>query len=400
MVAVNKIDKEGADPNRVRGELAQQGLTPADWGGDTEFCDVSAKTREGLDRLLDDIVTIAEIQELKANPAAEASGAVIESRLDPGRGPVVSLLVQRGTLHVGDALVAGAHWGRVRAMHDYRGERMKQALPGRAGRGARASTACPRPVSTSTRSTTSGGRASWRASAPTASRPRRSHGARACSDLARGRLRPRPGGRDHRAQPDRQGRRRRLPGGDRGRDREAAPRPGVGQRDPRRCRRDQRVRRDARLGLRRDHHGLQRPPGAGRAPGRRARGRRDPHLLRDLPGDRGAAGGDGGHAGARGGGVDGRPPRGPADLQGLAGRARSPAATSPSGTVRRGAAVRLVRDGRIVYDGRIGSLRRFKDDVREVQAGFECGIVLENFADVKEGDVLEVYETQQIDRQL
>ena len=102
MVAVNKIDKEGADPNRVRGELAQQGLTPADWGGDTEFVDVSAKTHQNLDDLLETIVTLAEIQELKANPNAPACGFVIESRLDPGRGPVVTLLVQRGRMKVGD----------------------------------------------------------------------------------------------------------------------------------------------------------------------------------------------------------------------------------------------------------------------------------------------------------
>ena len=130
MVAVNKIDKEGADPNRVRGELAQQGLTPADWGGDTEFCDVSAKTRQNLDELLETVITLADIQELKANPDAEASGTVIESRLDPGRGAVVSVLIGRGTLSVGDALVAGAHSGRARAMHDYRGERVKKAPPG------------------------------------------------------------------------------------------------------------------------------------------------------------------------------------------------------------------------------------------------------------------------------
>jgi translation initiation factor IF-2 len=130
MVAVNKIDKEGADPNRVRGELAQQGLTPADWGGDTEFSDVSAKTRQGLEELLENIVTLAELQELRANPQTEASGVVIESRLDPGRGPVVTVLVQRGTLKMTDAVVAGSHWGRVRAMSDYRGQRMKEALPG------------------------------------------------------------------------------------------------------------------------------------------------------------------------------------------------------------------------------------------------------------------------------
>ncbi len=130
MVAVNKIDKEGADPNRVRGELAQQDLTPADWGGDTEFVDVSAKTRQNLDDLVETLITLADIQELKANPDAEASGTVIESRLDPGRGPVVSLLVQRGTLKVGDALVAGEHPGRARALHDYRGEKVKRATPG------------------------------------------------------------------------------------------------------------------------------------------------------------------------------------------------------------------------------------------------------------------------------
>ena len=137
MVAVNKIDKEGADPNRVRGELAQQGLTPADWGGDTEFVDVSAKTHQNLDELLETLITLADIQELKANPDAEASGTVIESRLDPGRGPVVSLLVQRGTLKVGDALVAGAHPG-PRPRHARLPRREGQGRHARhAGRGPR-----------------------------------------------------------------------------------------------------------------------------------------------------------------------------------------------------------------------------------------------------------------------
>src|SRR4051812_13334799 len=130
MVAVNKIDKEGADPNRVRGELAQQGLTPADWGGDTEFADVSAKTRQNLPELLETLTTLAEIQELKANPDTQASGYVIESKLDPGRGAVVTLLIHRGRMQVGDALVAGAHSGRARAMHDFRGEKITEATPG------------------------------------------------------------------------------------------------------------------------------------------------------------------------------------------------------------------------------------------------------------------------------
>jgi len=130
IVAVNKIDKEGAQPERVRTELTARGLQPVEWGGEVEFCDVSAKTKQGLDDLLDTIQVVAEVEELRANPTAEASGAVIESRLDPGRGPVVTILIQRGTLKVGDALVAGASFGRVRAMHDFLGARVKRASPG------------------------------------------------------------------------------------------------------------------------------------------------------------------------------------------------------------------------------------------------------------------------------
>jgi translation initiation factor IF-2 len=130
LIAVNKIDKEGAQPDRVRNELAADGLTPEDWGGETVYCDVSAKTHEGLDNLLDMILLVSELEELGANPDAPASGTVVESQLDPGRGPVVTILVQRGTLSVGDSLVGGAQWGRVRAMHDFTGDRVEQAGPG------------------------------------------------------------------------------------------------------------------------------------------------------------------------------------------------------------------------------------------------------------------------------
>ena len=130
LIAVNKIDKEGAQPDRVRNELAADGLTPEDWGGETVYCDVSAKTHEGLDNLLDMILLVSELEELGANPDAPASGTVVESQLDPGRGPVVTILVQRGTLAVGDALVAGPQWGKVRAMQDFTGERVQQAGPG------------------------------------------------------------------------------------------------------------------------------------------------------------------------------------------------------------------------------------------------------------------------------
>src|SRR6202034_3456403 len=130
VVAVNKIDKEGAQPERVRTEMTARGLQPSEWGGEIEFVDVSAKTRQGLDSLLDTIQVVADLEELKANRDTEASGAVIESKLDPGRGPVVSILIQRGTMRVGDALVAGAHFGRVRAMHDFTGGKLKRAMPG------------------------------------------------------------------------------------------------------------------------------------------------------------------------------------------------------------------------------------------------------------------------------
>jgi translation initiation factor IF-2 len=130
LIAVNKIDKEGANPERVRTELAQEGITPEEWGGDTIFSEVSAKTHQGLDDLLDNILLVTELEELEANPDAPASGNVIESQLDPGRGPVVTVLVQRGTLRVGDSLVAGPQWGRVRAMHDFKGEVVEAAVPG------------------------------------------------------------------------------------------------------------------------------------------------------------------------------------------------------------------------------------------------------------------------------
>jgi len=130
MIAVNKIDRPEAEPERVRSELASQGLSPEEWGGETIFCNVSAKTREGLEELLQMIVLVAELEQLKANPNAAASGTVIESHLDPGRGPIATVLVQRGTLRISDAVVAGSEWGRVRALHDFQGERVEQATPG------------------------------------------------------------------------------------------------------------------------------------------------------------------------------------------------------------------------------------------------------------------------------
>ena len=131
VVAVNKIDLPDANPDRVLGELATEGLQPEEWGGDTQVARVSAKQQTGLDELLEKVLLVADAElDLQANPNAEASGPIIESRLDVGRGPVATMLVQRGTLKVGDAIVAGDAWGKVRALHNYKGEKLKDARPG------------------------------------------------------------------------------------------------------------------------------------------------------------------------------------------------------------------------------------------------------------------------------
>src|SRR3954465_3715889 len=131
VVAVNKIDLPDANPDRVLGELANEGLQPEEWGGDVQVSRVSAKQGENLDDLLERILLVADAElDLRANPSAEASGPIIESRLDVGRGPVATMLVHRGTLKVGDSIVAGDAWGRVRALLDYRGERIEEARPG------------------------------------------------------------------------------------------------------------------------------------------------------------------------------------------------------------------------------------------------------------------------------
>ena len=129
IVAVNKIDKPNANIDRVKQEMTEYGLVATDWGGTTEFVPVSAKTGEGIDTLLETILLTADILELKANPNRQARGLVLEAKLDKGRGPVANVLVQKGTLHVGDFISAGACSGKVRAMADDKGKRVKEALP-------------------------------------------------------------------------------------------------------------------------------------------------------------------------------------------------------------------------------------------------------------------------------
>ena len=398
MVAVNKIDKEGADPNRVRGELAQQGLTPADWGGDTEFADVSAKTHQNLDELLDTIITMADIQELKANPDADASGTVIESRLDPGRGAVVSLLVQRGTMKVGDAVVAGAHSGRVRSMSDYRGERVNKATPGMPVEilgfdGVPEAGEHVRVVGNEREARRIAGERANRLK--TEALARRA-GVRVSLEDVMARAR---GGElaelNLIVKADVAGSLEALAD-------EVAKLPQTQV--------TVNLIHDAVGGINESDVMLA-SASAAIVIGFNVR----------PVGDAGAV--------ARHEGVEIRtysviykvieelrqamegllvPEEVEATVATVEIRETFKASRVGTiagsmvveGTVRRGAAVRLVRDGTIVYDGRIGSLRRFKDDVREVTAGMECGIVLENFPDVKQGDVLEVYETRQVEQTL
>jgi translation initiation factor IF-2 len=129
IVAINKIDRPGANPDKVKQELTEYGLVAEDWGGDTVCVPVSAHTREGIDTLLEMIILTAEMLELKANPKRNAKGTVIESKLDKGRGAVATLLVQNGTLTVGDSIIVGSTYGRIRAMFDYKGKKMKSAGP-------------------------------------------------------------------------------------------------------------------------------------------------------------------------------------------------------------------------------------------------------------------------------
>ena len=129
MVAINKIDKPGANPEHIKEELSREGLIAEDWGGDVIMVPISAKKRIGLDDLLENILLVAEMEELKANPNREAYGVVVEAQLDKGRGPVMNVLVNNGTLHVGDGILAGKCWGRVRAMTNEKGRRLKNAEP-------------------------------------------------------------------------------------------------------------------------------------------------------------------------------------------------------------------------------------------------------------------------------
>jgi translation initiation factor IF-2 len=394
LVAVNKIDKEGAQPDRVRTEMTQLGLQPVEWGGETEFVDVSAKTRQGLENLLDTILVMSEVEELKANKDTEASGVIIESKLDPGRGAVVTVLIQRGTLRVGDALVAGPHWGRVRAMNDFLGNRVKLAEPGEpveilgfdtvpeAGEFVRV-------VENDRRARQMAGERANRLKTEALARrsgKRISLEAIFKSDLQELNLVLKAD----------------VAGSLEAIEDEIAKLPqseisvnvihrgvgGVNESDVMLAAASDAVVLafnvrpvgDARLVADREGVEIRSYAVIYRAIEElRAamEGMLEPEEVEDQTAT-----------------VEVRQVFRASKVGSIAG------SYVTDGKITRGAKVRLVRDGTVVYDGEVASLRRFNEDAREVASGFECGIVLKDFADVKEGDVLEAYATRKVEREL
>ena len=398
LVAINKIDLEAANPDKVKGELASQGLNPEDWGGETIFVNVSAKTHENLDELLENIILVAEVEELKANPDAPASGAVIESHLDPGRGPVATVLVQRGTLHVGDSLVAGAQWGKVRAMQDHTGARLEEARPGdpvevlgfegvcEAGEHVevvdndRRARQLAQERETRLKSEQLARRQARRLSLDEVFAKAREGEINELNIVLKGDV----SGSLEALQDEIA----KLPQDEIAVNVIRAGAGGINESDVMLAAASDAViigfnvrpLADARRAA--DQEGVE---------------IRTYSVIYKVTEELRAA-------------MEGmlvpeevEEALGQADVLELfkASRIGTIAGCSVTdGRLVRGATVRLVRDGTVAWTGRIGSLRRFKDDVREVEAGLECGVVLEGFQDVKVGDVIEAYETKQVEKTL
>ncbi|HEY3578767.1 MAG TPA: translation initiation factor IF-2 [Gaiellaceae bacterium] len=399
VVAVNKIDLPDANVDRVKGELAQEDLQPEDWGGSTQFAEVSAKAQQNLDDLLEKVLLVAdlELEGLKANPSAEASGPIIESRLDVGRGPVATMLVQRGTLKVGDAVVAGDAYGRVKALFDYKGERQESAAPGE-----------PIEILGFDKPPAAG-------------------------ELAR------VVGNDREAREvaNRRGERLR-------REQLAAVRPNTGVSL-------EGLYEQLQAGEVSDLNLIVRGDVVGSVEAVVSELSKFEHpevRLNVIAEGVGAiTQNDIMLASASDALIVGFNVRPNAEARELASRegveirtyeviyklteeieqalvGKLAAVTTEetigeaevralfrvsrlgtiagcmvtNGVVRRIASVRLIRDGAVIYTTTIAQLKRFKDDVREVAEGFECGILLDGFNDVKEGDVLEMFETREVER--
>ena len=396
IVAVNKIDKDDADPNRVRTQMVERGVVPSEWGGDYEFVDVSAKANLNLDALLDTILVVADLEELKGDPTGRARGTVLEAHLDKGRGPVATVLVQKGTLEVGDALIAGTAYCRIRAMQDENGRPADIAGPSKpvqilgwshvpsAGDDFREvdDEREARHLAEEREAKTR------QAELVTAKR-------KTLEDLMRETGRAEVIDLNLIVKADVQGSVQaledsllKLPQEE---VRVNIVRAGAGGI----------TENDVTLAMASDAIivGFNVRPAAGARELAEAEGVdiRTYKVIYDAIDDIKAA-------------LSGLLK--PEQRERILGEAevrqtfRVPklgvvgGSYVRSGVIRRNASVRVVRDGVIVYDGKIGSLRRFKDDAAEVREGFECGIGLENYQDVKEGDIIEAYEVEEFARSI
>ena len=392
VVALNKIDVPNANQDRVLGELSERGLMPEAYGGETVTVPVSAKTGEGIDDLLENILVVAELEDLKANPNAPASGYVVEGERDPGRGPVATLLLSRGTLHKGDVVLAGTAYGRVRAMLDYTGKRVKDAGPGS-------------PVEILGLSGVP--EAGTRFEVVDHERLARDRAQQAEEKLRRQEL-AQGGSRRSLEELLGQGGMQDLNlvikadvAGSVEALKEALAklstdevrvnivRSGVGALTD----------SDVMLGSASDGILLGfnvRPTNTAKQVAERegVEIRTYDVIYKALEEIEAAM----------------RGMLAPEEREQETGTAevrqtfRTPNAgvvagcMVTSGEIFRNNRVRLVRDGTVVYEGNIGSLKRFRDDVRSVREGFECGIGIENFDDVKEGDVMEFFEIVEVPR--
>jgi translation initiation factor IF-2 len=396
IVAVNKIDKDEADPNRVRTQMVERGVVPSEWGGDYEFVDVSAKSNLNLDALLDTILVVADLEELKGDPTGRARGTVLEAHLDKGRGPVATVLVQKGTIEVGDALIAGTAYCRIRAMQDENGREVEVAGPSKpvqilgwshvpsAGDDFREvdDEREARHLAEEREAKTR------QAELVTAKR-------KTLEDLMRETGRAEVIDLNVIVKADVQGSVQaledsllKLPQEE---VRVNIVRAGAGGI----------TENDVTLAMASDAIivGFNVRPSAGARELAEDEGVdiRTYRVIYDAIDDIKAA-------------LSGLLK--PEQRERILGEAevrqtfRVPklgvvaGSYVRSGVIRRNASVRLVRDGVIVYDGKIGSLRRFKDDAAEVREGFECGIGLENYQDVKDGDIIEAYEVEEFARSI
>ncbi len=397
IVAINKIDKDNAQPDKVMAELAQHELQPVEWGGDTEVVQVSAKQRTNLDGLLELILLQADVLELKSNPNADASGYIIESKLDPGRGPVATMLIDRGTLKVGDAIYAGQTYGKVRALLDFRGERIKEAGP-----------AVPVEIVGFDAVPDAGEfcmvveneRVARERAQKKALRlkseilAKRQHGLTLDSLFTRIK---------HGEVQDLN----LIVKTDVAGSAEAIEQElGKIQHEEVRVR----IIRAAVGAITKDDIMLASASSAiivgfnvrANAEVREVAVKegvdvRDYRVIYKLREDIEAA--LGGMLSLN----EVERTLGEAEVRQVFKASKIGTIAGcmvTNGTITRGAKVRLLRDGTIIYEGEIDTLKRFKDDVREVQQGFECGLSLQNYNDVKEGDTIESYVIEEVERDL